>query len=92
MDYSLQLLTESLEREEEKEFLIIFDTETTGLNEEDRIIQIGIDFNNEFSLSEFCLTDVDIKVDAMAISGITPEVLSENATNYFCRYKKLRNI
>ncbi len=56
---------------------ILFDTETTGNQADDRIIQIGgmilqgtskIDIYNEL-----CLADVPIKVEAMEVHHITPD-------------------
>ena len=56
--------------------LIIFDTETTGLNEEDKIIQVGAIIselgNNEHieKYDELCLSEIPIKIEAMSIHGI----------------------
>jgi len=55
---------------------IIFDTETTGLNEEDRIIQVGaitVDSRDkEYSVlhNELCSSIVPIKIEAMSTHGI----------------------
>jgi len=57
---------------------IILDTETTGTNEEDRVIQLGymvlgakeIEVHNEF-----CSTEIPIKFGAMEVHGITPDML-----------------
>ncbi|MFT7860743.1 MAG: exonuclease domain-containing protein [Sulfurimonas sp.] len=57
---------------------IILDTETTGTDELDRVIQLGymvlgakdIEVHNEF-----CSCDVEIKYPAMEVHGITPEML-----------------
>ena len=57
---------------------IILDTETTGTNEEDRVIQLGymvlgakeIEVHNEF-----CSADIPIKFGAMEVHGITPDML-----------------
>ncbi len=57
---------------------IILDTETTGVTEEDRVIQLGymvlgakeIEVHNEF-----CSSDIPIKYAAMEIHGITEEML-----------------
>jgi len=57
---------------------IILDTETTGTEEEDRVIQLGymvlgakeIEVHNEF-----CSSDISIKFGAMEVHGITPEML-----------------
>lgn len=63
---------------------IIFDTETTGLEEEDRIIQVGaivIDKNRELVgkgvYNELCSTTPKIKIEAMATHGIRQEYLEE---------------
>ena len=61
--------------------IIIFDTETTGLNEEDRIIQIGaividIETNTLYEkgvYNEFCSSDIPIKLKAMATHGTRQE-------------------
>ena len=55
---------------------IIFDTETTGLDEEDRIIQVGaitVDSRDKeyFEIQdELCSDDIPIKIEAMSIHGI----------------------
>jgi DNA polymerase-3 subunit epsilon/exodeoxyribonuclease X len=57
---------------------VILDTETTGTNEEDRIIQLGymvlgakeIEVHNEF-----CSSDIPIKYGAMEVHGITPDMI-----------------
>ena len=57
---------------------IILDTETTGTDEEDRVIQLGymvlgakeIEVHNEF-----CSTDIPIKFGAMEVHGIIPSML-----------------
>ncbi len=61
---------------------VILDTETTGTNEEDRVIQLGymvlgakeIEVHNEF-----CATDIAIKFGAMEVHGITPDMLEGKA-------------
>ena len=60
--------------------IIILDTETTGVLEEDRIIQLSYlvtdaEGNIEEVHNEFCHAPLPIKFDAMAIHHITPEVL-----------------
>lgn len=58
---------------------ILFDTETTGANEEDKIIQIGmmiVHNKNEVEVyDELCSTDVAIKLEAMEVHNIIPEML-----------------
>lgn len=60
--------------------IIILDTETTGVLEEDRIIQLSylvtdMQGNIEEVHNEFCQAPLAIKFDAMAIHHITPEML-----------------
>lgn len=59
---------------------IILDTETTGVEEEDRICQLSYVVldklgNIEEVHNEFCMPPVPIKFDAMAVHHITPEML-----------------
>jgi DNA polymerase III epsilon subunit-like protein len=58
---------------------VLFDTETTGNQDEDRIIQIGamvVDNRGEVEVyDELCQSDIDIKVEAMEVHNITPELL-----------------
>jgi len=58
---------------------ILFDTETTGMQEEDRIIQVGamvIDNKGNVEVfNEFCTTPLPIKLEAMEIHNITPDLL-----------------
>jgi len=58
---------------------ILFDTETTGNLEEDRIIQVGamiVDGTGKVDLfDEVCSTVLPIKIQAMAVHGITPDLL-----------------
>ena len=57
---------------------IILDTETTGTDEEDRIIQLGylvLEGKNIEVHNEFCSADVAIKYPAMETHGITPEMI-----------------
>lgn len=58
---------------------ILFDTETTGNGERDRIIQIGAlivhDKNNIEVFDELCSCEVPISIDAMAVHHITPELI-----------------
>jgi DNA polymerase-3 subunit epsilon/exodeoxyribonuclease X len=56
---------------------VLFDTETTGNQEEDRIIQIGamvVDSRGNIEVyDELCYSEVDIKIEAMEVHNITPE-------------------
>ncbi|SFV56877.1 Exonuclease [hydrothermal vent metagenome] len=58
---------------------ILFDTETTGNQEEDRIIQIGamiVDAKGAVEVyDELCSSFVPIKIEAMEVHNITPELL-----------------
>ncbi len=58
---------------------ILFDTETTGNQEEDRIIQVGamvVSSKSEVDIyDELCLAPLSIKIEAMEVHGITPELL-----------------
>jgi len=58
---------------------ILFDTETTGNQEEDRIIQVGamiVDNRGRVDVyDELCSSTVAIKTEAMEVHNITPELL-----------------
>ncbi len=57
---------------------VILDTETTGTNEEDRVIQLGymvLGAKDVEVYNEFCSTDIMIKYGAMEVHGITPNLL-----------------
>jgi DNA polymerase III epsilon subunit-like protein len=58
---------------------ILFDTETTGTNETDRIIQVGaMVLHNDHApevYNELCQSEVPISLEAMEIHGITNEML-----------------
>ena len=62
---------------------ILFDTETTGNQEQDKIIQIGamvIHSKNEIEIfDELCSTDVPISIEAMEVHNITPEIIADKA-------------
>ncbi|PHS32852.1 MAG: DNA polymerase III subunit epsilon [Sulfurovum sp.] len=64
---------------------ILFDTETTGNQEHDRIIQIGamiVHSKDEIEFyDELCSTDVSISIEAMEVHNITPDVI-ENQPPY----------
>ena len=59
---------------------LLFDTETTGIDENDRIIQIGgmiVHGKDEIEVyDELCSTDVPIKLEAMEIHNITPDIIA----------------
>jgi len=62
---------------------ILFDTETTGNQESDRIIQIGAmivrDKNTIEVTDELCTAPVPISIEAMEVHNITPELLANKA-------------
>jgi len=76
---------------------ILFDTETTGNQEEDRIIQVGamiVDTTGNIDVyDELCSTVLPIKIDAMAVHGITPDMIEGKdkftETNF---YKTLQSL
>lgn len=60
---------------------ILFDTETTGNQEKDRIIQIGgmiVRGKAEIEVyDELCSTDVPISIEAMEVHNITPDIIAK---------------
>ena len=78
---------------------ILFDTETTGLEKEDRIIQVGamiVDDQGDVEVfDELCSTDVPISIDAMSVHGITPNLLEKKGvfreTNFYKTLLSLNN-
>jgi len=64
---------------------ILFDTETTGAAEQDRIIQVGamiVHGRDDIEvLDELCSTEVPIGLEAMEVHNITPDVI-ENQPPY----------
>ena len=76
---------------------ILFDTETTGNQEEDRIIQVGamiVDSKGKVEVyDELCSTVLPIKIEAMAVHGITPDLIEDKGafieTNF---YKTLQTL
>lgn len=58
---------------------VLFDTETTGNQEDDRIIQIGamiVDSKGKVEVyDELCSSDIPIKLEAMEVHNITPEMI-----------------
>ena len=64
---------------------ILFDTETTGAGEKDRIIQVGamiVHGREDIEvLDELCSTEVPIGLEAMEVHNITPDVI-ENQPPY----------
>ncbi len=64
---------------------VLFDTETTGNQEQDRIIQVGAMIvhskDNIEIFDELCSAPVPINIEAMEIHNITPDVI-ENQPSY----------
>jgi len=62
---------------------VLFDTETTGNQPEDRIIQVGamvIGSKGQVEVyDELCSSDVAIKLEAMEVHNITPDVIEGKA-------------
>jgi DNA polymerase-3 subunit epsilon/exodeoxyribonuclease X len=62
---------------------VLFDTETTGNQDDDRIIQVGamvVGAKGEVEVyDELCSSDVAIKVEAMEVHNITPDVIEGKA-------------
>ncbi len=63
---------------------VLFDTETTGNQEQDRIIQVGAlivhSKNNIEVFDELCSTSVPISTEAMEVHNITPDVIENQPT------------
>ena len=78
---------------------ILFDTETTGNTKEDKIIQFGamiVDAKVQIEVyDELCYCDVDIKIEAMEIHNITPNMLNDKPlaieTKFYTRLTELNN-
>lgn len=78
---------------------ILFDTETTGSEEEDRIIQVGamiVDASGDVEVfDELCSTVLPIKIEAMVVHGITPNLLEGKGvfveTNFYKTLQTLNN-
>jgi len=78
---------------------ILFDTETTGNQDEDRIIQVGamiVDSKGKIEVfDELCSTVLPIKIEAMAVHGITPNLIEGKGifteTNFYKTLQSLNN-
>ncbi|SHO81429.1 Exodeoxyribonuclease X [hydrothermal vent metagenome] len=61
---------------------ILFDTETTGNQDDDRIIQVGAllihSKDNIDKFDELCSSEVDIKIEAMEVHNITPDIIANS--------------
>jgi len=78
---------------------IIFDTETTGFYDDDKIIEVGamiIDNEGEVQvLDELCSTDIPIKMEATLIHKITQDMIENKCvftkTEFYKRLLELNN-
>lgn len=78
---------------------ILFDTETTGNQEEDKIIQIGAMIvhskDNIEVYDELCSCEIDIKIEAMEVHNIVPSSLEGKPpftqTNAFLKLQEYNN-
>ncbi|MDD2887896.1 MAG: 3'-5' exonuclease [Aliarcobacter sp.] len=78
-------------------YYVLFDTETTGNQEDDKVIQFGamvVDKSGKVeAFDELCSSDVKIKLEAMEVHNITPDLLVGKPkaveTNF---YKKLEDL
>lgn len=78
---------------------VLFDTETTGNKEEDRVIQFGamiVDQRGKVEpYDEFCSSDVEIKLEAMEVHNITPDLIEgkplATETSFYKRLEELNS-
>lgn len=78
---------------------VLFDTETTGNQEEDRVIQFGAMIvdqrGNVEPYDEFCSSDVEIKLEAMEVHNITPDLIEgkpqATQTKFYQRLEELNS-
>ena len=78
-------------------YYVLFDTETTGNQEEDKVIQFGamiVDKSGKVeAFDELCSSDVAIKLEAMEVHNITPDLLVGKPkaveTNFYKRLEEL---
>ncbi len=78
-------------------YYVLFDTETTGSQEEDKVIQFGamiLDQKGKVeAFDELCSSDVQIKIEAMEVHNITPDLLLGKPkaieTNFYKRLEEL---
>ena len=60
-------------------YYVLFDTETTGNQDDDKVIQFGamiVDQKGKVeAFDELCSSDVEIKIEAMEVHNITPDLL-----------------
>ena len=80
-------------------FYVLFDTETTGNKDDDRVIQFGamiVDQRGKVeAYDEFCSTEIEIKIEAMEVHNITPNMIegkpSATQTTFYRRLEELNN-
>lgn len=80
-------------------YYVLFDTETTGNAQEDRVIQFGamiVDQKGKVeAFDEFCSSDIEIKLEAMEVHNITPNMIENkpqaNDTNFYKRLEELNS-
>ena len=78
-------------------YYVLFDTETTGNQEDDKVIQFGamiVDQKGKVeAFDELCSTNVDIKLEAMEVHNITPDLLINKPkaleTSFYKRLEEL---
>ncbi|MFY4820650.1 exonuclease domain-containing protein, partial [Aliarcobacter butzleri] len=80
-------------------YYVLFDTETTGAAQEDRVIQFGamiVDTKGKIeAFDELCSTPIPIKLEAMEVHNITPDLLENKPkaveTNFYKRLEELNS-
>jgi len=80
-------------------YYVLFDTETTGNKDDDKVIQFGamiVDQRGKVeAYDEFCSTDVEIKIEAMEVHNITPDMIEGKPlaiqTSFYKRLEELNN-
>ncbi|WP_418178851.1 exonuclease domain-containing protein [Aliarcobacter lanthieri] len=80
-------------------YYVLFDTETTGAAQEDRVIQFGsmiVNQKGELELfDELCSSEIPIKLEAMEVHNITPDLLENKPkatdTNFYKRLEELNS-
>lgn len=80
-------------------YYILFDTETTGTEEEDRIIQLGAMILDQKAnievFNEFCSSDIPIKLEAMEVHNITQNMIENKPkatqTSFYKRLEELNS-
>ena len=80
-------------------FYVLFDTETTGNRDDDKVIQFGamiVDQRGKVeAYDELCSTDVEIKIEAMEVHNITTNIIEGKPkaieTSFYKRLEELNN-